>query len=169
MEALGEVQDLLVRFGGHAAAAGFTIETGRIPELRRRLTEIADSQLQEEHLQSTLRAEAELPLSDVHDSTLDSINRLAPFGAGNPSPMFLAKDVRVLDVSTVGERGSHLKLALADRNGGPAKEIVAMAFRQGDKAEAIRRKPKVDIMYHIERHEWRGNVSIQLRLRDIRV
>lgn len=169
VEALTQVQDLLVRFGGHSAAAGFTIKTEHIPELRRRLSQMADEQLSEEHLQPTLRAEAELSLADVHDGTLDGINRLAPFGAGNPSPMFMSTGVRVLDVSTVGEGGPHLKLTLADRDSGPAKEIVAMAYRQGYRADAIRRKPRVDIMYHIERHEWRGNTSIQLRVRDIQM
>jgi single-stranded-DNA-specific exonuclease len=169
VEALTQVQDLLVRFGGHSAAAGFTIKTAQIPELRRRLSEMADTQLSDEHLQPTLRAEAEIPLSDVNDGTLNGINRLAPFGAGNPSPMFMTTGVRVLDVSTVGDGGPHLKLTLADRDNGPAKEIVAMAYRQGYRADAIRRKPRVDIIYHIERHEWRGNVSVQLRVRDIQV
>jgi single-stranded-DNA-specific exonuclease len=169
VEALTQVQDLLVRFGGHSAAAGFTIKTANIPELRRRLSEMADGQLSEEHLQPTLRAEAEIPLSDVHEGTLDGINRLAPFGAGNPSPMFMSTGVRVLDVSTVGDGGPHLKLTLADRDNGPAKEIVAMAYRQGYRADTIRRKPRVDIIYHIERHEWRGNVSVQLRVRDIQM
>ncbi|HKP51793.1 MAG TPA: single-stranded-DNA-specific exonuclease RecJ [Chloroflexia bacterium] len=169
VESLTQVKDLLVRFGGHSAAAGFTLKTANIPELSLRLSQIADGQLQEEHLQPTLRAEAELPLTDVHDGTLDGINRLAPFGSGNPSPMFVSMGVRVLDVSTVGEGGSHLKLALANRDDGPAQEIIAMAYRQGYRADAIRRKPRIDIMYHIERHEWRGNVSIQLRVRDIRV
>lgn len=169
VKALTDVKDMLVRFGGHEAAAGFTVRTQQIGEMNRRLCELADGQLGEEHLQPTLRAEAELSLAEVHDGMLDSINRLAPFGSGNPSPLFLTRGARVLDVTTVGDGGPHLKLTLANREGGPTGEIVAMAYRQGYRAESVRRKPRVDLMYHIERHEWKGNVSVQLRVRDLHV
>jgi single-stranded-DNA-specific exonuclease len=169
VEALDGVKELLVRHGGHSAAAGFTIKTELIEEFNRRLCSIADEQLGQEQLQPTYMADAEITMSDVNDGTLDSINRLAPFGAGNPSPMFMAKGLRVLDASPVGDSAAHLKLILADDtsvlNGG----IEAIAFRSGHLLEAIRRRPRVDVLFRIERREWKGDVHLQLGVKDIKI
>jgi single-stranded-DNA-specific exonuclease len=169
VEALGEVKELLVRHGGHSAAAGFTIKTELIEELNRRLCSMADERLREEHLQPTYMADAEITMSDVNDANLDGINRLAPFGSGNPSPLFMARNLRVLEASPVGDSAAHLKLQLADQssilNGG----VEAIAFRNGHLIEAIRRWPRVDVLFYIERREWREHVHLQLRVKDIRV
>jgi single-stranded-DNA-specific exonuclease len=168
VEALSQAQDLLVRFGGHSAAAGFTIKTANIDELRRRLSDMADSLLTEDHLQPTLTADAEITMAEVNDGTLESINRLAPFGSGNPSPLFMARGVRALDVLPMGD-GSHIKLMLADRTNISGMAVEAVAFRFGHLAEAIKRRPRVDILFYIERREWKGDTHLQLRVRDMRV
>ncbi|MBF6614772.1 MAG: single-stranded-DNA-specific exonuclease RecJ [Chloroflexi bacterium] len=168
IETLTEVQDLLVRFGGHSAAAGFTVKTANIAELNRRLCEIAGERLQEVHLQSIHNADAELTMREVTDSTLDSINRLAPFGSGNPSPLFMAQGVRVLSVCPMGD-SAHLKLLLADQTNISRSPVEAIAFRTAYMAEAIKRSPRLDILFYIERREWKGDVHLQLRLRDLRL
>jgi len=168
VEALSQAQDLLVRFGGHSAAAGFTIKTANIDELRRRLSDMADNLLTEDHLQPTLTADAEITMSDVNDGTLEAINRLAPFGSGNPSPLFMARGVRALDVLPMGD-GSHIKLMLADRTNISGMAVEAVAFRFGHLAEAIKRRQRVDILFYIERREWKGDTHLQLRVRDMRV
>jgi single-stranded-DNA-specific exonuclease len=104
----------------------------------------------------------------VDDDTLAQINRMSPFGAGNPSPLFMAKGVRVVSASTVGDNDAHLKLIVADRNNGHAP-LEAIAFRYGYMAENARRKGQVDLVYFIERREWKGNTHLQLRIKDIKV
>ncbi|HEX8219636.1 MAG TPA: single-stranded-DNA-specific exonuclease RecJ, partial [Chloroflexia bacterium] len=163
-----EASDLLVKYGGHSAAAGFTVKTANIEELSRRLCATCDQQLQGEHLRSTISADAELPVNMVDDETLEQINRMSPFGAGNPSPLFMAKGVRVVSASTVGDNDAHLKLIVADRNNGHAP-LEAIAFRYGYMAENARRKGQVDLVYSIERREWKGNTHLQLRIKDIKV
>lgn len=169
VEALTELSDLFVKFGGHAAAAGFTIKTSNIEELRARLGDMCDLQLQEEHLKPTIMADAELPVGQVNDDMLHHINRMSPFGSGNPSPVFMAKGVRVVSSSTVGDNSAHLKLIVADgHNGHSSRPLEAMAFRYGHLAETIRRRGTVDIIYSVERREWKGESHLQLRVRDIR-
>lgn len=167
VEALTEVQDLLVRFGGHSAAAGLTVKTSMIGELNRRLCEIADGQLEEHHLQPTYMADAEVTLADVSDATMDGISRLAPFGSGNPTPVFMALGLRAHEVFTVGD-GSHLKLMLSDAGSMGGRLVEAIGFRFGHLAETLRRSPKVDVLFSIERREWRGDRHLQLRLKDVR-
>lgn len=167
VEALTGVSDLLVKFGGHSAAAGFTIKTANIEELNRRLCATCEKQVQEGQLRPTISADAELPVNRVNDDTLEQINRMSPFGAGNPSPLFVANGVRVVSASTVGDNDAHLKLVVADRNNGHAP-LEAIAFRYGCLADTVKRRGEVDLVYSIERREWKGDTHLQLRVKDIR-
>ncbi|MCD4739156.1 MAG: single-stranded-DNA-specific exonuclease RecJ [Anaerolineae bacterium] len=161
-EALDKVADLLVRHGGHAAAAGFTIRTADLPALRARLTALAAEALRDISLKPSLRVDVETPLSTLSWKTLDALAQLAPFGYGNPQPTFLSRGVRVQYARAVGSEGRHLKLYLIDHEG---KSWDAIAFRQGD---WIGRLPNlIDLVYYLERNEWKGRVALQLNVRDI--
>lgn len=169
VEALTDLSDLLVKFGGHSAAAGFTIKTADIEELRTRLGSMCDLQLQEEHLKPTIMADAELPVGQIDDDMLHHINRMSPFGSGNPSPVFMAKGVRVVSSSTVGDNNAHLKLIVADaENGHSGRPLEAIAFRFGHLAEIVQRRGTVDLIYSVERREWKGDTHLQLKVKDIR-
>ena len=168
VEALTEVKDLLVRFGGHAAAAGFTVKNDQVEALNSRLCELAGARLESHQLQPTYMADAEITMADVTDDTLDSISRLAPFGSGNPLPVFMARGVHAREAQTVGD-GSHLKLHLTDAPPTSGRPIEAIAFGFGRLAELIRRRPVVDLLFTIERREWRGEKHLQLRVKDIRI
>ncbi|MEO8285547.1 MAG: single-stranded-DNA-specific exonuclease RecJ [Chloroflexota bacterium] len=167
IEALTAHKDLLVKFGGHHAAAGFTIKTANIKELNDRLCRLASEQLEDHHLRPVHMADATITMADVTDSTLDGINRFAPFGAGNSSPVFMAKDVRVINVFPMGD-GGHLKLMLADQGSSTRTPVEAIAFRTGHMLEAIKRKGRVDVLFQIERREWKGNIHLQLKVKDLR-
>jgi single-stranded-DNA-specific exonuclease len=167
VEALGEMKDILVKYGGHSAAAGFTVKTANIKELNDRLCRIASERLEDHHLRPTHMADASITMADVTDGTLDSLNRLAPFGAGNPSPVFMAKDVRVLSVTPMGD-GGHLKLMLADQTNISRMPVEAIAFRTGHLFDAIKRRGRVDLLFQIERREWKGDVHLQLKVKDLR-
>jgi single-stranded-DNA-specific exonuclease len=93
---------------------------------------------------------------------------LAPFGSGNPTPLFMARDVRVAEVMPMGD-GSHLKLLLAGKRNGTHPPVEAVAFRTGQHYETIRRKGRVSLLFSIERREWKGDVHLQLKVRDMRV
>jgi single-stranded-DNA-specific exonuclease len=163
--ALAEVSDILVHFGGHSAAAGLAVRQENIVELRRRLCELrrAGSKAREGKLQPVITADREITLLDVTDGLLEDIQKLAPFGVGNPPPLFMARNVQVQFASLVGT--SHLKMIFA---GGPGVELEAIAFRMGDMLQEVEKR-QVDILFYVERREWRDESHLQLRVRDVRV
>jgi single-stranded-DNA-specific exonuclease len=162
--ALDTMSDLLVRHGGHAAAAGFTVRTSDLGELEARLDALAESQLGDRLLVPTLQIDAAVPLHDMSWEVARELDNLRPFGFGNPVPVFASTNLRVLRPRAVGADGQHLKLAVVDDNG---KLWDAIAFRQG---HWIGRVPqRVDLAYQLEVNEWNGRTSLQLNVQDIQV
>ncbi len=162
-EALEQVSDVLIQFGGHAAAAGFTVETARLSELQARLQAIAASQLHPEALERVLLADAQIPLSALSWDVYNALMQLEPFGYGNPQPVFVSPHVKVANARAVGTQGQHLKLTLEDETG---LLWDAIAFRMGDWIERMPRY--VDVAYILDRNEWNGRVSLQLLVQDLR-
>ena len=163
-QALDAMGDLLVRHGGHSAAAGFTVATDALPELESRLTALAREQLDGQTLVPTLQVEAEVPLHELSESVYKDLRRLEPFGYGNPEPVLVSRSARVMDARAVGADGRHLKLRLTGDHG---RIWDAIAFRQG---AWINRLPRwIDVAYVLEENEWNGRVNLQLNVKDIHV
>jgi single-stranded-DNA-specific exonuclease len=160
--ALASCDDLLVRYGGHAAAAGFTVVNENLEELARRLRSIAGEELSGEDLTPVLSVDAEASLSDMSWDLLEALARLEPCGCGNRQPIFVSRGVGVRRHRAVGRDRKHLKLALSDGSA----TWDAIAFRQG--AWAGHLPPVVDVAYHLELNEWRGERRLQLNVQDIR-
>jgi single-stranded-DNA-specific exonuclease len=160
--ALEACDDLLLRYGGHAAAAGFEVANGNLEPLARRLRGIAAERLSEEDLIPVLTVDAEAPLSEMSWELLEALSRLEPCGCDNQQPIFVSRSVRVRRHRAVGREGKHLKLTLSD---GRAM-WDGIAFRQG--AWAGRLPPVVDVAYHLELNEWQGQRRLQLNVQDIR-
>lgn len=161
-EALDACGDLLMRYGGHAAAAGFEVRNENLQELARRLRRIAAETLTEEHLRPVLEVDAEAPLSEMGWDLVEALDRLEPCGHGNRRPVFVSREVQVRHSRAVGRESRHLKLSLSDGRA----TWDAIAFRQG--AWANRLPPVVDVAYHLEINEWRGQQRLQLNVQDIR-
>ncbi len=161
-DALDQCADLLVRHGGHAAAAGFTVRNEYVPELVQRLKSLAQDHLSPLELRPTLVADMEIPLVDLRPEILEHLDWLQPTGYGNRQAVFVSRDLRVASNRTVGKDNSHLKLTLTDGR----IHFDAIAFRQGHWHENI--PPKVDILYTFERNEYNGRISLQLNVRDIK-
>jgi single-stranded-DNA-specific exonuclease len=165
IDALTSCADLLERFGGHSAAAGFTIVSQRIPELDARLQAIAAAQLTDEMLQPSLSVDAEVGLNELSWELLAELAGLEPFGQGNPQPALMSAGLQVVDARTRGADGQHLKLLLR-KDGGSTYE--AIGFRLGHLANALRRHPRIDLLYTLEANEWNGERKLQLNVKDLR-
>ncbi|HNP72814.1 MAG TPA: single-stranded-DNA-specific exonuclease RecJ [Kouleothrix sp.] len=165
-EALTSCEDLFVRYGGHSAAAGFTIATANLPALEQRLLAYADAHLPDDLLTPALEIDAEVPLGQLSWELLAQIAVLEPFGQANPQPVLLSRHVHVAGAWPRGAEGQHLKLRIDDGAGGPAYE--AIAFRLGKLAHYFERHPWLDIAYTLEAHEWNGTRSLQLNVKDLR-
>jgi len=159
--ALDQVGDLLVRYGGHAAAAGFTIKNQNLPLLRERLQEVAWEQLGGTLPEPTLEMEMELDLRRVDWALFEQIQRLAPFGETNPEPIFLSRGLHVLEARAVGNEGKHLKLTLSTGH----RQWSGIAFKLGHLANTLPRR--VDVAYHLNVNDWNGQRTLQLVVVDI--
>lgn len=175
--ALDEVADLLVRHGGHAQAAGFTIRNEHVPEFISRMNRIAGEWLDGHDLRPSLAIDADLPLSDIDWALQGTIEQLEPTGFENPKPLLLSRAVEVVSHRPVGTDGSHLQLHVVDarRNGADghsgakrqsARPYPAIAFRQGEWASHMPRY--ADIVYRLGVNHWQGSANLQLIVEDIR-
>jgi single-stranded-DNA-specific exonuclease len=161
-QALDQCKDLLVRHGGHAAAAGFTVQNGNLEELKKRLKSISAQQLGGLDLHQTLNADAEVPLSDLRPELLKHLESLQPTGYGNPEAVFVTRGVRITQSRSVGADGRHLKLVITDGH----VTFDAIGFRLGHLQSGL--PPKVDLIYTFESNEYNGRTSLQLNLKDVK-
>ncbi len=161
-EALEACSSLLVRFGGHAAAAGFTAHTQDVPELVERLRELAAARYEDRPPTPQLDVDAVVKLEELDEPLLGVLERLEPFGKGNDPPVFAAFGAELLNLRAVGRDNAHLKMTL--RSG--KKVCDAIAFRQGARIADLDRQ--VDVAFHYEWNEYRGYRSPQLNVVDVR-
>ena len=159
-ELLGRHADLFLGYGGHRAAAGFSIEERRLPELRRRLVADAAERLDAAMLHPTIEVDAGLPLDDVSPELLRWLTRLAPHGVGNPVPTFVAPGVLIASARTVGRAGSHLRLTA--RAGGSSWR--AIAFERAE--HGVPAGARADLVYRFRRDR-RGD-ELELEVLDLR-
>lgn len=167
-EALDKTADLLVRHGGHAQAAGFTLRNENFEQFSQRMTEIARAKLAELDLRPVLTVDAEIKLSQIDWALFENLQALEPTGYANPAPVFMSRFVEVVSHRTVGQDGSHLQLRVTDgqKDNYNMPIFAAIAFRQGAWANQL--PQYIDIVYAISVNEWRGRRSLQLVVQDIR-
>lgn len=152
--------DMLVQFGGHAMAAGLTIKAENIADFRQALIDDLQKQLTEEDFIPHLQTDGELPLQELSYELLDELETLSPFGIGNPAPVLIAKNVEVARAKLLKEK--HWKLGLIS-----GKRILdAIGFNMNE--HKFVKGDILDIAYIPEFNTFRGNKSIQVRLRDVK-
>lgn len=161
-EALDQCADLLVRHGGHAAAAGFTVANDNLAELKSRLRAIAKEKLEGLDLRRTMTADMEVTLKELRFDLLRQLDRLQPTGYGNPAAVFVTRNLQVKSRRKVGGEGRHLKLVLSDGY----LTIDAIGFRLGEREEEL--QGRVDVLYSFEANEYNGRMSLQMNLKDIK-
>ncbi len=162
-EALDECEELLERYGGHSAAAGFSVRNERFDEFKQRINQVATEKLAEIELRPTLTVDAVVRFSDLDWSLHEFIERMEPCGYGNPFPVLAVQDVEVVSKRTVGAEGRHLKLTMRDEQ---KKVFDAIAFRQGHFYTDL--PQRVDLAFRLERNDYRGVSSLQLNVLNIR-
>ena len=159
--ALDRVKHLLHRYGGHAAAAGFTVRTDRLDDLKNALLSVAEEEYTEEEWTPKVQIDAPLPFPAINLDLYQEVAKMEPFGEGNPKPVFCAGNVRVQSARPVGKDGSHLKLFLEQQG----VRVGAIAFRRGDLAGQI--PSVVDVAFNLSLNEWNGKRTLELLVLDI--
>ena len=160
--AMESCEDLLVRFGGHSQAAGLTVPTADIPQLKSRLEDYSARSLKTQDLVRKLEIDAVIILDELNEEMVRWINQLEPYGPGNPRPVFASMGVRVVETFHMGREQQHLRLKV-ETNGA---EFTALAFNQADKWQP--NTEYVDLAFTVMNDSFRGKGAIALRLLDFR-
>lgn len=158
--ALNRCSHLLTHFGGHARAAGLSLRTGDLPQLTNELLKIAATELEGVDLRPRIDIDAEVRLPDLGGTTYPTILTMAPFGQGNPVPVFLSRGVDVGLLNTMGSDNSHLRMKL--KQGTAAFDAVG--FGLGSYVSEV--SSRINIVYNLELDTWNGRSNLRLNLHD---
>jgi single-stranded-DNA-specific exonuclease len=163
--ALDGCRDVFLRYGGHRAAAGVTLEAARIPELRRRLVAIANDRLSPDDLIPRLRIDAPLGLREISSDVIEGLVKLGPFGASNPKPVFRAAPVELLEPP---KRIKDRHLSLIFRQQG--RVFRAIAWRAAEReAYLTANRFGLEVAYSLDPGEYRGETTTEMTVADVRV
>lgn len=168
-EALNQCSDLIENFGGHTYAAGLTMEINNIDKFRQQFEHIVEQNISEEQLIPHLEIDAEIRFSDITEKFYGILRQFQPFGPQNLAPVFVARNVRDTgDARLVGANKEHIKLSLVQQDN-PGKIFPAIAFQQANHYSSIHRGNPFDICFSVEENNFRGNRTLQLNIKDIKV
>lgn len=164
LAALESCADAMVKFGGHKQAAGLTIEAARVRELRVRINEFADGCLEPDDLRPRLWIDGSISFRSLSEQVAAELTALAPFGAGNPCPVFRASRVEIVDgPRKVKER--HLKMAFRQ----DGRVMRGIAWRSSERESFVtEHRAAIDLAFSIEQDTWNGERYLQLSVADFR-
>ncbi len=167
-QAIESCSDLLENFGGHMYAAGLTMRPERVEEFTRRFNAYVEENIDPITLQPQVEIDSELFFSNITPAFRSDLNRFQPFGPGNPAPVFVTRGVVSHgETKLVGADCEHLRMDLMQRQK-PNTTIQTIAFQQPTHYEWIRAGHPIDVCYQIVENHYRGSVSVQLRIKDIK-
>ena len=162
--ALEHCGELFTTFGGHRHAAGVTLESDRLTELRRRITAFADDRLGPEQLMPRLRIDGRLPLAAITPELMAGLRAMEPFGAGNPRPVFHSGPVQLADGPRV-LKSRHLAMRVRQQG----RVFRAIAWRMADRADFVTRHgDALDLAFNLTENNYRGERTLELSVTDVR-
>ncbi len=164
-EGLCACSDLLLAFGGHTYAAGFSIRPDNIPLFRDRLSAIVRDRMGPQGFVRTLSVDGAVTLNDLTIDMIREIEKLAPFGQGNPEPRLGTRGLEVIASRIVGSK--HLKLRLKQRNGAT---MGAIAFNRGSQlGNQVRDGARLAAVFTPRLNVWNGTTTVELDIKDMKV
>ncbi len=160
-----QVDHLIEGGGGHPMAAGFTIKTENIVSFVKAFKKIAKPKLSDEILKRKLKVDIAVSFTNLTDELFSLLTEFEPFGFGNATPVFMSRQVNIIEAKRVGSSGQHLKLSLRDGD----RNMPAIGFNLGEVCGMLGPEKLVDIAYTLEENVWKNQRSLQLRVKDIKV
>lgn len=156
----------LLGFGGHAAAAGVKMTGGYFPEFASRFDEHCRAMLTAEQRQKALKIDAEVPLGVLTTRVVEEIESLEPYGMGNPRPILVANNVKVVaDPRVVGDKKVHVQL----RFGQGDMVVKAVGWNMAERCRILGPGSQCSIAFHVSINEWNGRREVQLELKDFKL
>lgn len=157
-EALENVSDHLLRFGGHAEAAGFTLDVEKYEDFVVAINKYATDILKDIDLQKDRSIEMKLSTSQIDLDLVLELKKLEPYGHKNPKPLFLLKDVVILNKRVMGSSGNHMKLTI---KGDGVETLDCLMFNGQEDISQLEIDDVIDVVGYLDLNEWNGVVSIQ--------
>jgi single-stranded-DNA-specific exonuclease len=162
--ALESCADVMTKFGGHKQAAGLTLDASRIRELRTRINDHADQRLQPDDLRPRLWIDGSITFRSITAQVAAELTALAPFGAGNPNPMFRTSGVEVVDGPRL-VKDRHLKMAFRQEG----RVMRGIAWRAAEREQFVAaHRTAIDLAFSVEQDSWNGERYLQLSVADFR-
>ncbi|MDL2234820.1 single-stranded-DNA-specific exonuclease RecJ [Christensenellaceae bacterium OttesenSCG-928-L17] len=156
--ALQQCEQFFIRFGGHAQAAGITMEEQNFPAFAAAFNTYLKENIPAQAYVHTAWYDLPLRFADIHPHEVELLNLLMPFGEQNPRPVFRADGVSFKDIQRIGASGAHLR-AVAKQGG---REVQMVAFSKGDQAETWA-SGEVALLYTLDINEWQGKSRLQMQ------
>lgn len=171
IESLRQCSDELVELGGHAGAAGFSIDPKNIPKFQKDITRVINEKLKDIELKPSVYIDAEMRLSAVTVKNCKLIQKLEPFGIQNLEPVFLFNNILITQKRLLGQQQEHLKLKIDDPETKTKENIFAgidaIAFKKGNLDSSIKIGDLINFTARLNLNIWNGNISPQLVIKDI--
>jgi len=185
IQAFRDLGTIFEDVGGHPMAAGFTVKTEKLTELKKKLNSLAKKEIKADLLRPVMEIDLEMNLAEIDWSLLRAVEKLAPFGLGNRRPVFASRDVEVVGIRAVGRDRKHLKLKVrtigqkrsvpqprrmtaSSSEVSPWPVFEAIGFNLGHLAAKISPGEKIDICYTLQKNVWNGKKSLELEIKDVR-
>jgi single-stranded-DNA-specific exonuclease len=165
VQALDRASDTLIRYGGHAAAAGFSLHAARFDDFARAISDAVADQLHDTARERVFHIDAVVRVADLTPQLCTELAVLEPCGQGNPEPLLALLGCRVLSASTFGADRRHVRVALTDDSG---SVIEGVAFNKPGLAGHLPRGRVIDVCFGVDLDTWDGMERVRLRLRDMR-
>lgn len=164
-DALVEVKELLLKFGGHPMAAGLSLLKENVDELRSALNENAE--LSEDDFVKKVWIDVPMPLEYISEPLIEELDLLEPYGQGNEKPLFAQKDLSIRSVRVLGKNRNVVKFSLVSKNGTPMDGLL---FEDGDLfVEELGNRRQLDVVYYPAVNEYNGNKSLQIVIKNYRI
>lgn len=162
-EALQSAEDLLIQFGGHQAAAGFSIKEDKIPALRERLAQYCKEHLAETDYIPIVDIDSQVAIDDIDVPLIEEIETLEPYGMANPTPVLALEEATISDLFLMGQQKKHAKVLLERED----STIDAIAWNRPDLHASFFPGDRVKVAFTVQKNEWNGHVSPQLMIQDM--
>lgn len=164
--ALEGCADCIEQFGGHKYAAGLTMLEEQFEAFKKQFEKVVSETIDPALLTPEITVDAKLEVKDITPKLMRILNQFAPFGPGNMTPVFMSEGLTDTGYAKgVGQEGAHLKFAVTQNGYGP---IGGIGFNMGDKLPSVISRKPFDAVFSIDENEWQGNISLQLKLKDLR-
>ena len=168
-EALEGCSDTIEQFGGHMYAAGLTLLEENYEAFKSKFEEVVSNTMDPNLLSPEIMVDAIISLDQITPKLMRIIKQFAPFGPGNLTPVFMAENLKDTGYAkVVGQDGKHLKCKLFDKNNGSKRGAIdAIGFNLGQNLPTLL-NTSVNAVFSLDENEWQGNISLQMKLRDLK-